>query len=76
MRELMSKIVLVTASTANAGRQESYDYLASLDGSVSRNIEHALSFDNEEQIKELNIRSTFIMFEYDGKDLKRLGYIM
>lgn len=72
----IKKILLVTEASANARRQEYFYFLASLQGSVSKNIEHALKFDSEEQIKAIKIRHTFVMFEYDGKELNRLGCIM
>lgn len=72
----MTKILLVTETSAKANRPHSFEYLISPEGSVDSNIARAMNFDDEAHVKELLLRHTFIMFEYDGKNLKRLGYVM
>ena len=72
----MTKIVLVTKESANKKRPECFEYLISQHGGVSKDIAKAIIFDDEAHVKALRLRHTFIMFEYDGENLKRLGYEM
>ena len=73
----MNNFVLVTETTANSGRLNTYEFLASLNGSVHKDVNLAIKFDSEEQIKAHGIKHGFILFDCDSENnLKRLGYLM